>query len=70
VSDERRAQTKASTAAARAFNLRVVGAALVPLVVVLALLLMRFGFLGALRHLWMTVRTIGHLVTSSSWPFG
>jgi hypothetical protein len=70
VTEERQAPTKASVAAARAHNLRIVGAALVPLVVVLGLLLLRFGFVGMLRHLWMTARMVGHFLTSSNWPFG
>jgi hypothetical protein len=70
VTEERQAPTKSSVAAERAHNLRIVGAALVPLAVVLGLLLLRFGFVGTLRHLWMTIRTVGHLLTSSNWPFG
>jgi hypothetical protein len=70
VTEERQAPTKASVAAARAHNLRIVGAALVPLAVATGLLLLRFGFVGTLRHLWMTIRTVGHLLTSSNWPFG
>jgi hypothetical protein len=69
VTEERQAQSKAM-AAARANNLRIVCAAFVPLAVVLGLLLLRFGFAGALRHLWLTVRMIGNLLTRSNWPFG